>query len=142
MTTTAGLARASRPVLHPRLCAVVVAGSSAVHLWLAATSRHGAWLGALMLVLAVVCLPCVVHIWEHSRVAALRRVMACAVGMVALHGLLLAAGGAGGHAHGGVPASDAPSVNGAAGLLLVIALEITTALLAATLLARLRRTSP
>ena len=95
-----------------------------------------------MLVLAAACVPCVVHIWRPSRAAALRRLMTCALCMVALHGLLLAGSSAGGHAHGGVPASAAASVNGAVGLLLIITLEITTALLAATLLARLRRVPP
>jgi hypothetical protein len=131
-------ARISGPVLHTRLCAVVVAASSAVHVWFAIQNQHGPWLGALMLALAAVCLPCAVHIWRHSNVAALRRVQACAVSMVVLHGLVLTGGGTGGHAHGGVPASNAVGVAGASGLLLVIAREIATALLAATLVARLR----
>ncbi|HJW00632.1 MAG TPA: hypothetical protein VJ617_16185 [Arthrobacter sp.] len=132
-------ARISGPVLHPRLCAVVVAASSAVHVWLAVQNQHGAWLSALMLALAGVCLPCALHIWRHSRVAAIRRVMACAVSMAALHGLLLlVGGGSGGHAHTGVPPSNVADASGAGGLLPVIALEITTALLAATLVARLR----
>jgi hypothetical protein len=91
-----------------------------------------------MLALAAVCLPCAPHIWRHSKVPALRRVMACAASMVVLHGLLLLVGGAGGHAHGGVPASNAVDVSSAGEILLVIALEIATALLAATLVARLR----
>jgi hypothetical protein len=135
-------ARTSGPVLHPRLCAVVVAVSSAVHVWLAVQNQHGAWLSALMLALAGLCLPCALHIWRHSRVAALRRVMACAVSMAALHGFLLLAGsGAGGHGHVGT--SGSRGIHGAApdqagSLLAVVALEMTTALVAATLIARLR----
>jgi hypothetical protein len=91
-----------------------------------------------MLALVAVCLPCALHIWRHSQAAALRRVMACAVAMVIVHGLLLTGGGAGGHAHGGVPASNAVGASSAGGLLLVLALEIATAVLAATLVARLR----
>jgi hypothetical protein len=138
MTHTLGRARSGGPVLHPRLCAAVVAASSAVHVWLAAQSQHGAWMSALMLVLAAVCLPCALHIWRDSRVAALRRVMACAVSMVALHGLLLLGSGAGGHAHG--PGNTVAGTAGdqAGGLLAVIGLELTAALLAATLVARLR----
>lgn len=135
-------ARIGGPVLHPRLCAAVVAGSSAVHMWLAVQNQHGALLSVLMLALAAVCLPCAVHIWRHNRVGALRRVMACAVSMAAVHGVLLLCGGSGGHAHAGVPPSNVagPNIADAAGpgLLLVIGLEITTALLAATLVARLR----
>lgn len=131
-------ARISGPVLHPRLCAVVVTGSSAVHVWLAFQNQHGPWLSALMLALAAVCLPCALHIWRHSRMPALRRAMACALFMVVLHGLLLTGSGTGGHAHAGAPTSNVAGVSSAGGLLMVIALEIGTALLAATLLARLR----
>ena len=131
-------ARISGPVLHPRLCAAVVSGSSAAHVWLAFQNQHGAWLSALMLTFAVVCLPCALHIWRHSRMAALHRVMACAVSMVVLHGLLLAGSKTGGHIHAGVPPSNVAEVSSAGGLLMVIALELATALLAATLVARLR----
>ncbi len=95
-------------------------------------------MGALMLALAAVCLPCALHIWRDSRVAALRRVMACAVLMVALHGLLLLGSGAGGHAHGPGQAVAGTAGGQAGSLLIVIGLELTTALLAATLVARLR----
>ena len=150
MASTTGRVRASGPVLHPRICAVLTAVSCAVHLWLAASGHHQAWLGILMIGLAAVCVPCTVHIWRHSRVGALHQVTISALAMVGLHAvLLLSAGGAGsaggsGHAHGGGPASNAVGVSGvvssgAASLLLVIGLEITTALLAATLVARLRR---
>ncbi|MDR7159478.1 hypothetical protein [Arthrobacter sp. BE255] len=136
-------ARIGGPVLHPQLCAAVVACSSAVHVWLAVQNQHGALLSVLMLVLAALCLPCALHIWRHHRVAALRRVMACAVSMAALHGVLLLGAGSGAHAHAGAPPSSVAGPNiadatGAGGLLLVIALEIATALLAATLVARLR----
>ena len=145
MTTMAGRVRSSGPVLHPRICAALTAVSCLVHLWLAASGHHQAWLGILMIGLAAVCIPCTVHIWRHSRVGALHQVTISALAMVGLHAvLLLSAGGAGGsgHAHGGGPASNAVGVSGAASLLLVIGLEITTALLAATLVARLRRAKP
>ena len=120
-----------------------MAASSAVHVWLAVQNLHGALLSVLMLALAAVCLPCALHIWRHNRVAALRRVMACAVSMAALHGVLLLGAGSGGHPHTGAPPPSVAGANiadasGAGGLLLVIALEIATALLAATLVARLR----
>lgn len=92
-----------------------------------------------MIGLAAVCVPCTVHIWRHSRVGALHQVTLSALAMVALHAVLLFGAGGAGHAHGGRPASNAVDTSGAAGLLLVIGLEITTALLAATLVARLRR---
>ena len=136
-TTAAGRVRANGPVLHPRLVAVVTAVSCAAHLWVALSGHHGVWVSVLMLVLAAVCVPCAVHIWWRSRVAALHQVTAAAVAMAALHALLLLGGGAG-HAHGGAPASSAAH-SGGPQLLLLIALELATALLAATLVARLRR---
>ncbi len=140
-TTPGGRVRAQGPVLHRRLCAVVTAVSCAAHLWLAVSGQHGPWLGFLMIALAAVCVPCTVHIWRHSRVGALRQVAASAVVMVAVHAALLLGAAGAGHAHGGGPSSSAvslPPAEGSAQLLLVIALELTTALLAATLVARLR----
>jgi len=92
-----------------------------------------------MLALAAVCVPCTVHISRHSRVAALHQVTAAAVAMAALHAVLLLAAGGAGHAHGGQPSSSAVGGSGSTDLLLVVALELGTALLAATLVARLRR---
>ena len=140
-TTAAGPVRANAPVLHRRLVAVVTAVSCAAHLWLAASGHHGVWLGVLMMALAAVCLPCTVHIWRYGRVGALNQVTAAAVVMAVLHtALLLSAGGAA-HAHGSQPPSSAVADSGGTQLLLVIALELATALLAATLVARLRRLS-
>ncbi|CAI3803799.1 hypothetical protein [Pseudarthrobacter sp. MM222] len=136
MTLAAGRVRQG-PVLHPRLCAVLTAASCLTHLWLAVENHHGAWLNAVMLALAAVCVPCTVHIWRHSRITALRQVMASALLMVAVHGFLLLGSGASGHGHqAGVAGTGDPSAT--TDLLAVVALEITTALLAATLVARLR----
>lgn len=134
-----GRVRASGPVLHPRICAALTAVSCLVHLWLAASGHHQIWVGVLMIGLAAVCIPCTIHIWRHSRVGALHQVTTSALAMVGLHAFLLLGAGGSGHAHAGGPASNAVDTSGAAGLLLVIGLEITTALLAATLVARLRR---
>ena len=129
-------------VFHSRICAAVTAASCLAHLWLAAGSHHGTWLNVLMLAMVAVCLPCAVHIWRHGRHRALRQVMAAALAMTAVHAVLLLGTGAGGTGHShhvstaAAGADAAPSGSGA--LLAVIALEMTTALLAATLLARLR----
>lgn len=95
-----------------------------------------------MLALAAVCLPCTVHLWRHAGVAALHRVSGAALVMVALHAAMLFKAGGAGHAHGGAPPSYAAGQSEHAWLLLVMAAELATALLAATLVARLRRQQP
>lgn len=128
--------------LHSRVCAAVTAASCLAHVWLAAASHHGLWLNALMLVMVAVCVPCAVHVWRHSSVVALRRIMASGAAMAVLHAfLLLAPGPAHSHAAAApvVPATAAGQEGPAAVVVLaVIALEITTAFLASTLVARLR----
>jgi hypothetical protein len=127
-------------VLHPRICAAVTAASCLTHLGLAAGNQHGTWLNVLMLAMVAVCLPCAVHIWRHGRVTAVRQVMAAALAMTGVHAVLLLGAGSGGagHIHQGAAAAAGAAPAGSGALLAVIALEVTTALLAATLLARLR----
>lgn len=136
----AGRVRNAGLVLHSRLCAIITAASCLAHLALAVENHHGAWLNVLMLALAAVCVPCALHIWRHGRITALQRVMASALLMVVVHTALLLGSGAFGHNHSAATTalSEAPDASGAAGLLAVIGMEITTALLAATLVARLR----
>jgi hypothetical protein len=120
----------------------VTAASCLAHLCLVAGNQHGTWLNVLMLAMVAVCLPCAVHIWRRPRARALRQVMASALAMTGVHAVLLlgfGAGASGGHVHHGAATAAAavpPSDSGA--LLAIIALELTTALAAATLLARLR----
>jgi hypothetical protein len=116
-----------------------------VHLWLVSGNHHGLWLNLLMVAMVGICLPCAVHIWRDGRAGALRQVMCCALAMTVLHAALLlgaagSRGGPPGHGHG-TAALPAAGDGGQAAmeLLAIVALEITTALLAATLLARLRR---
>ncbi|GAA1273901.1 hypothetical protein GCM10009589_30170 [Arthrobacter pascens] len=125
--------------LHSRACAVVTAASCLAHVWLAAGNHHAAWLNGLMLAMVAVCLPCALHLWRSSNVAALRRIMASGVGMAAVHTFLLLASGRSAHSHAaGGPAAGGPDSSAAATLLVIIALELTTALLASALVARLR----
>lgn len=133
-------------VFHSRLCAAVTAVSCLAHLWLVAGNRHGAWLTLLMLAMVAVCLPCAAHMWRRERVGAVRKVMGSALVMTGVHAVLLLGIGTGSstHAHqAAAPAGGtAGTASGAVALLAVIALEMTTALMAATLLARLRAQSP
>ena len=147
MTVAAGVDRRARPVLHSRVCAAVTAASCLVHMWLVADNHHGLWLNLVMLAMVAVCLPCAVHIWRHGQVTALRRVMASALAMTGVHALLLLGAGPGagasGHIHHAAASASAGAASSAAGaLLVIIAVELTTAMLAATLLARLRAPLP
>lgn len=136
--------------LHSRAVSAVTAASCVVHLWLVAGNHHGPWLGFVMLAMVGVCLPCAVHLWRGGREKTLRQVMGCALAMAALHAVLLLGApalsgtAAPGHSHAGAAAPGAGFFGagflgtGAEGVLAVVVLEITTAFLAATLLARLR----
>ena len=135
----AGRGYTGAPVLHPRICAGLTAVSCLGHVLLAASGHHGLWFGILMVVLAAICIPCTVHIWHHSRVGALHRVTCSALAMVVLHTVLLLGARGFSHAHTGQRTPDVADASGAGGLLLVISLEIATALVSATLVARLRR---
>ncbi|WP_350224973.1 hypothetical protein [Arthrobacter sp. efr-133-TYG-120] len=135
--TTAGRVRSAGPVLHPRVCAAVTSVSCLVQLWVAVSGWHGVWMGLLMLVLAAVCVPCAVHIWQHSNVGALQLVMACALAMVVLHGMLLVGGITEGPRHVTHHVGQGSADTQAGTLLAVVGLELMTGLLAATLLARL-----
>lgn len=92
-----------------------------------------------MVTLAAICIPCTVHVWRHSRVSALHRVTVSALAMVTVHTVLLLGARDIPHAHSAQQAPELAGASGAGGLLLVIALEISTALVSATLVARLRR---
>ncbi|MCB5282686.1 hypothetical protein QK292_01935 [Arthrobacter sp. AL08] len=142
MAVAGGMAGIAGVVLHARICAAVTAGSCLAHLWLVAGNQHGTALNVLMLAMVAVCLPCAVHIWRQGPARPLRQVMASALAMTGVHAVLLlgAVPGTGGasHSHHAAAVAEAPP-SGAGALLAVIALELTTALLAATLLARLRR---
>lgn len=125
----------------------MTAASCLVHVWLVAGNHHGLWLNLVMLAMVAVCVPCTVHIWRQGQVTALRRVMASALAMTGVHALLLLGAGAGarasGHIHHAAASASAGAASSAAGALLaIIAVELTTAMLAATLLARLRAPLP
>ncbi|MDQ0848649.1 hypothetical protein QFZ65_000587 [Arthrobacter sp. B3I9] len=140
MTALQGWGRASGPILHTRTCAAVTAASCVLHVWFVIANQHGPWLNILMLAMVALCLPCALHIWRYSRANALRQVMASALAMALVHTLLLVGSRSSAHGHHGTAAGAIHSRTEVS--LAVIALEMATALLASTLLARLRmRTS-
>jgi len=97
------------------------------------------WQAALMVVMALLCLPCVLPLWRSGSAAAGRMMMGSALGMVAFHAVLLLYPGAagGGHRHDAVlPAVGPASAASPFGMLALLGWELAAALLAATWLRR------
>lgn len=134
--TTAG------PGLHARACAGAALVSAGLHLVMAGQHADLWWQAALMLVMALLCLPCVLPLWRSGSAGAGRMMMGSALGMVAFHAalLLFPGGAAGGHRHDGMlPAVSAASADAAGspfGMLALIGWELAAAMLAATWLRR------
>ncbi|MCC3264772.1 hypothetical protein [Arthrobacter gengyunqii] len=133
------------PGLHSRACAGAALVSAVLHLVMAGQHSDLWWQTALMLVMALLCLPCVLPLWRSGSAAAGRMMMVSALSMVAFHAvLLLFSGGSGAaHQHGAgavVSVSADPASTAAAGttfgMLALIGGELLVALLAATLLRR------
>lgn len=80
------------------MLAVSAAGGAAAHVGVAVLEAHATAVAAVFIVMALLCLPCSVHLWRGNR-SALGFVAANAVGMVLIH-VAMAAGVAGGHHHG------------------------------------------
>ncbi|MFC4371983.1 hypothetical protein [Citricoccus nitrophenolicus] len=126
-------------LLHGRLCAGATAGSCVLHIFLV-NSLHPWWLNLMIIVMVGVCVPCAAHIWHRPKVRALRQISIAALMMAALHAGLMLFQTPQGHVHGTqhsvmLQVTDA----GNASTVAVIVVELLTALLASTLLARLRR---
>ncbi|WP_413248004.1 hypothetical protein [Sinomonas flava] len=128
--------------------AAIGAGLAAVaHLWAAADSGDG-WMAATGLAMAAACAPCSWHLWRHPTGRACRVVLAMSLGMVGVHAALVlgahaaAAPSSGGHLHGAVPAGQAAAEAHLAHtgtMLVVIAAELVSALLAAAAVRSARR---
>lgn len=102
-----------------------------------------------MLAMAAACLPCAVQVWRTGLATGARMLMGMTLAMAAFHAALLLWPGPGGHHHhraqagvgaaaGAGTAAAGGAVSGAEMMLAIIALELVTAMLAATLLRRLR----
>jgi hypothetical protein len=135
--SSAGSGGSIRFRIHSRLSATATAFSCALHL--AMIGGHGNWaMGALLVGMVALCLPCVVHLWRSASVGAARRVTAAALGMVALHLVILCAGSPARHAHsraGNLADISQPSAHLA--MLGVMAVELVTAMTASSLAGRL-----
>ena len=105
--------------------------------------QHAGLTAAGMLLMALMCLPCVLPLWRFGSVGAARMMMGGALAMVAVHAvLLLAAGGEeSGHQHGGLPAvagaADGAGAQSTFTMLALVGWELAAAMLAATWLRRM-----
>jgi len=124
--------------VHARACAAVGVLGGLAHLWLA--PGHGWALGAGMVVMAAVCLPCAAGLWQQTGMRAARTMMSAALAMAVLHAVLLL-GGSPVHAGHGAPAALVPAGRDGqtSAMLLLTVLELTAAFAAATLISRVRR---
>lgn len=101
-------------------------------------------MAVLAAAMAVACLPCAWHLWRGPSVGAARAVIAMSLAMVAVHGTLVVAGAGvhgdaqSGHAQGHHAAASAPVDPHAQTMLAIIAVELSTALLAAAWVRRQR----
>lgn len=144
IATGSGLAAvtgvAAGPGFHARACAGAALLSAALHLHMA--GQHAGLMAGAMLLMALMCLPCVLPLWRSGSAGAARMMMGGALAMVAVHAvLLLAAGGGGnGHQHGGVPAvavaADGAGAQTTFTMLALVGWELAAAMLAATWLRR------
>ncbi len=95
-------------------------------------------MGALLVGMVALCLPCIIHLWRRASVGAARRVTATALGMVALHLVILCAGGSAGHAHSGAGnLADISQPSTHLAMLGVMVVELATAMTASSLAGRL-----
>ena len=135
---------AAGPGLHARACAGAALVSVGLHLLMA--GQHAGWAAVPMLVMALLCLPCVLPLWRDGSVGAARMMMGSALAMVAVHAVLLlypSGGSAGmaGHRHGSMPMDvSAGAAASTFSMLALIGWELMAALAAATWLRR--RTFP
>lgn len=128
------------PGVHPRACAAAAAVSAGLHLVMAWQHAGLWWQAAPMLVMALLCVPCVLPLWRSGSAAASRMMMGSALGMVAFHAVLLLypGGTGGGHRHDGMLSASVSSVSTGSpvGMLALIGWELVAAILAATWLRR------
>ena len=129
-----------------RWAAAGAALAAVVHLWMATA---GGWMALLGLGMAAACAPCAWHLWRRPTVSASRLVLGMSLGMVAVHtavvlgGAGAAAAPSGAHVHGGSPAISGAEAHAAhtGTMLVVIGVELVSALLAAAAVRSARRRS-
>ncbi|BCT76631.1 hypothetical protein SCMU_24730 [Sinomonas cyclohexanicum] len=132
-----------------RWAAAAATAGGAAHL---AMVPAGGWMAVLGLAMAAACLPCAWHLWRRPSVRAARAVIGMSLAMVAVHAALvlsavgamgamgaMGGGAAGAHSHGVHEITAAGADDGhIAVMLVVIAIELVTALASAAWVGRQR----
>ncbi|EMY33865.1 hypothetical protein D477_012655 [Arthrobacter crystallopoietes BAB-32] len=113
--------------------------SATAHTWMAWLHWGSWWEAGLMAVMAVSCLPCALPLWRSGCTGAARMLMGMALAMAGFHLLLVLQPVASGtHSHHAPAVQTAPPgpPDMAGAMLAIIALELASAMMAATWIRR------
>lgn len=125
---------------HSRSCLAALSMGIAAHTWMLVTGTHGVWMTIAAPAMLAVCVPCVPGMWKGPTMQSAKRLMVMAMGMALFHAvMLILPSQSAGHAHGAASAGHQVDM-ATASMLLIIAVELLTAFLLATVLSAHRRT--
>lgn len=126
---------------HSRSCAAALSAGIIAHIWMLMIGSHGVWMTIAALVTLAVCIPCVPGMWKRPTIQSATKLMTMAMAMALFHAvLLILPSQSARHLH---PASSAGHQidTASTAMLLIIAIEVFTAFLIATVLSAHRRTT-
>lgn len=129
---------------HSRSCAAALSMGIIAHVWMLTTGSHGVWMTVAALVMLAVCVPCVPGMWMRPTARSAKKLMVMAMAVALFHTILILmpswSAGPAGHIHGSAGPGQ-PVDASTTSMLVIIAIEIATAFLIATVLYAHRRTT-
>lgn len=129
---------------HSRSCVAALSMGIIAHAWMLTTGSHGVWMTVAALAMLIVCVPCVPGMWMRPTARSAKKLMVMAMAMALFHAILIVmpsrTPGATGHMHGTAGPNQQMN-SGTTSMLVIIAIEIVTAFLIATVLNAHRRTT-
>lgn len=139
MTTTAGVQHRLRPLAF--VAATVGSVTVVLHSWTATAQPHDLLMTGLMLMMSLLCVPCILSVWRRCTAHTVTMLMAMSLGCALLNAYMLVGFNfTVGMDHGGKVARVDARVAGASAhaplMLAVIALEIATASISAVCVRR------
>ncbi len=129
---------------HSRSCVAALSMGIIAHAWMLTTGSHGVWMTVAALAMLAVCVPCVPGMWKRPTVRSAKKLMVMAMAMALFHAILIVmpsrSAGTAGHMHSSaVPGQQMDSAT--TSMLIIIAIEVFTAFLIATVLNAHRRST-